>query len=101
MGIITCTSCNVRYLGFGPCYLLTVTLGVWYDIEATIFAARVLQVWITRTGGFPNPIQRDTAIYCLAIASSYGASTSVICASLPGLLWTEGFLKAKGKHRCQ
>ena len=50
-------------------------------------------------GGFLDPIQRYTAIYSLAIPLSYGVFTFVIDASLAGLLWTEGCLKAKGKQR--
>ena len=66
---------------------------------ATTFAARVLPVWVAQIGGSLGLIQRDTAIYSLAIASNYGALMFAVCASLAELLWTEGYLKEKGEQR--
>ncbi|KAF9646199.1 hypothetical protein BDM02DRAFT_3156650 [Thelephora ganbajun] len=79
MGIIACILCNICGTNIG----------------ATIFAARVLEVWIARMGNTLDPKQRDAAIYSLAIASNYGAFTFTICASLAGLLWRD-ILKQKG-----
>jgi len=79
MGIIACILCNICGTNIG----------------ATIFAARVLEVWIARMGDSIDPKQRDAAIYSLAIASNYGAFTFTVCASLAGLLWRD-ILKQKG-----
>jgi len=81
MGIIACILCNICGTNIG----------------ATIFAARVLEVWIARMGDSIDPKQRDAAIYSLAIASNYGAFTFTVCASLAGLLWRD-ILRQKGIH---
>jgi len=81
MGIIACILCNICGTNIG----------------ATIFAARVLEVWIARMGDSIDPRQRDAAIYSLALASNYGAFTFAVCASLAGLLWRE-ILRQKGIH---
>ena len=69
---------------------------MWGNTGGTIFAARILEVWIAQMG---DP-KRDAAIYSLAIASNYGALTFTICASLASLLW-RGILKQKDIHVCQ
>jgi len=81
MGIIACILCNICGTNIG----------------ATIFAARVLEVWIARMGDSIDPKQRDAAIYSLALASNYGAFSLTVCASLAGLLWRD-ILRQKGIH---
>jgi len=81
MGIIVCILCNICGTNIG----------------ATIFTARVLEVWIARMGDSIDPRQRDAAIYTLAIGSNYGAFSLTVCASLAGLLWRD-ILRQKGVH---
>ena len=64
---------------------------------ATIFAARVLEGWISEKGDSLDPKERDAAIYSLAIGSNYGVFKFTICASLAELLWRD-ILKQKGIH---